>query len=73
MPAAFAFQPDIRAEAYHRPLVGAAGVGFPQTQVIVQLQIGEHGTDYTAGEKATIYRQVGIVSVFSFAFSGNPR
>ena len=44
----FAFQTNIRAEAHHCPLIRAAGMWFPQTQVVVQLQIRKHGEDYTA-------------------------
>jgi hypothetical protein len=48
MTTALAFQADVRAEAHDRPLIRAAGMGFPQAQVIVQLQVGKHGKDYTA-------------------------
>jgi len=42
-PAAFAFEPDIRAETRDRPFVGAARVRFAQPQVIVEAEVGEHG------------------------------
>lgn len=45
---AFAFQPNIRAEANHHPLIGTAWMRFAQTQVVVHLQVWEHGKDYTA-------------------------
>jgi len=40
--AALALQADIRAEADDGPLVGAAGMGLSQAQVIVELQVGKH-------------------------------
>jgi hypothetical protein len=39
---AFAFQPDIRAEPRDDPFIGAAGMLFTQSQVIVELQVREH-------------------------------
>ena len=51
---AFAFQPNIRAEADNHPLRGAAGMGLPQAQVVVHLQVREHGRDYTAAQHSTI-------------------
>jgi len=39
-PAALAFEPDIRAEAYHGPLVGAAGMLFAEAKMIVETQVG---------------------------------
>jgi len=41
-PAAFAFEPDIRAETYDGPFVGAARMLFAKAQVIVELEVGEH-------------------------------
>jgi len=40
--AAFALQPDIRAEPDNRPLVRATGMLFTQAQMIVQLKVWEH-------------------------------
>lgn len=40
---AFAFESDIRAETGHDPFVGTTGMLFAQAQVIVEMQIGEHG------------------------------
>jgi hypothetical protein len=42
--AACAFQPDICAQARDHPLIRAAGVLFAQAQVIVEAQVGEHGS-----------------------------
>ena len=42
-PAAFAFQPDVRAEACDGPFVGAARVLFAEAQVVVEVKVGEHG------------------------------
>ena len=39
---AFAFKPDIRTETGNGPLVGAAGMLFAESQVIVEAQVGEH-------------------------------
>ena len=41
-PAAFAFQPNVRAEARHGPFVGAARMLFAQAQVVVEAEVGEH-------------------------------
>jgi hypothetical protein len=41
-PAAFAFQPDIRAETRDGPFVGTARVLFAQAQVVVEAEVGEH-------------------------------
>jgi len=41
--APFAFQANIRAEAHNCPLIRAAWMWFPQTQMVVQLQIRKHG------------------------------
>jgi adenine phosphoribosyltransferase len=43
-PAAFTFQPDVRAETDNGPFVGAAGVLLAQAQVVVQAEIGKHIT-----------------------------
>ena len=40
---AFAFETDIRAEAYDGPFVGTARMLFAEAQVIVELEVGEHG------------------------------
>lgn len=45
---AFAFQPNIRAQAHHDPFVRTAGMWFAQAQVIFHLQVRQHGWDYTA-------------------------
>lgn len=42
MPAALAFQADIRAQANHGPLVRAARMWLAQAHMIVQLQVGKH-------------------------------
>jgi len=39
-PAAFALEPDIRAEACDRPFVGAARMLFSQAEMIVEAQVG---------------------------------
>ena len=41
--AAFTFETDIRAEAYDGPFVGTARMLFAEAQVIVELEVGEHG------------------------------
>lgn len=38
-----AFQPNVRAETRHDLFVGAAGMLLSQAEVIVELQVGEHG------------------------------
>ena len=38
--AAFALEPDIRAEAGDGPLIGAARVLFSQAEMIVETQVG---------------------------------
>ena len=40
--AAFAFKPDIRAEAGDSPFVGATGVLLAEAQVVVEAQVGKH-------------------------------
>lgn len=40
--AAHALQPDIRSQARHCPLVGAAGMLFAQAQVIVEAEVRQH-------------------------------
>ena len=42
-PAAFAFEPDIRAETRDGPFVGAARMLFSETEMIVQAQVRQHG------------------------------
>jgi hypothetical protein len=41
--AAFALQTNISAQPRDNPLIGAAGMLFAQAQVIVELEVGEHG------------------------------
>lgn len=41
-PAAFALQPDIRAETDNSPFVRATGMLFTQAQMIVELKVWEH-------------------------------
>jgi hypothetical protein len=41
--AAFTCKSDIRAEPDDGPFVGAAGMLFAEAQVIVELEVGEHG------------------------------
>jgi len=41
-PAAFAFEPDIRAKAYDVPFIGATRVLFAEAQVVVELKVREH-------------------------------
>jgi hypothetical protein len=40
--AAFAFQPDIGAQARDNPLIGAAGMLLAQAQMVVELEVGKH-------------------------------
>ena len=40
--AAFALQPDIRAETDNGPFIRATGMLFTQAQMIVQLEVWEH-------------------------------
>jgi hypothetical protein len=40
--AAFALQPDVRAETRDGPFVGAAWMLFAQAQVVVEAEVGEH-------------------------------
>jgi len=37
------FNANIRAETNDSPFIGAAWMGLTQTQVIVKLQVGQHG------------------------------
>lgn len=48
--ATFAVETNIRAETGDSPFVGAAGVLFTQTQVIVELKVGEHGLNKSVVE-----------------------
>ncbi len=41
--AAFALEPDVRAETSDSPFVGAARMLLAQAQVVVELEVGEHG------------------------------
>jgi hypothetical protein len=40
--AAFTFQPNVRAQTRDDPFVGAAGMLFSKTEVIVQLKVWKH-------------------------------
>lgn len=42
MPTAFTFKPDIRAETRDSPFEGAAWMLLAQSQVVVELEVGEH-------------------------------
>ena len=42
---AFAFEPDIRTEPYDGPFVGAARMLFAEAQVVVEVEVGEHGRE----------------------------
>ncbi len=44
-PAAFAFKPDIRAETSDSPLVGSTRMLFAESQVVVEAEVGKHGTE----------------------------
>jgi hypothetical protein len=44
-PAAVAFQPDVRAETGDGPFVGAARMLFAEAQMVVEAQVGEHGSN----------------------------
>jgi hypothetical protein len=41
--AAFAFQPNIRAETRYSPLIGPTWMLFAESQVIVEAKVGQHG------------------------------
>jgi len=41
--AAFALKPDICAETDYGPLIGSTGMRLAQAQMIMELQVGEHG------------------------------
>jgi len=43
--APFTFQADVRAEACYRPFVGATGMLFAEAQVVVEVEVGEHGRE----------------------------
>jgi len=40
--AALTFKPDVRAETRDGPFVGAAGMLFAESQVVVEAQVGKH-------------------------------
>ena len=40
---AFAFETDIRAEAYDGPFVGTARMLFAEPQVVIEVKVREHG------------------------------
>ena len=42
-PTAFTFESNIRAKTCDGPFVGAAGMLFAEAQVIVEMEVGEHG------------------------------
>jgi hypothetical protein len=42
MTASLAFEADVRTQPDNRPLVGAAGVRFAQTEEILKLKVGKH-------------------------------
>jgi len=48
MPAALAFQTDVRAQSDNGPFVRTAGMRLAQAHMIVQEQVGQHEKDYTA-------------------------
>lgn len=60
--ATFAFKPDIRAETYHGPFVGAARMLFAEAQVIVELEVGEHGRILNAEGKMQNIDGVNIIN-----------
>jgi hypothetical protein len=41
-PAALTFQPNIRAETSHRPLIGTTRMLFAESQVVVETEFREH-------------------------------
>jgi hypothetical protein len=41
--ATFTLESNIRAKTNHGPFIGAAGMLFTEAQVVVELQVGEHG------------------------------
>lgn len=43
---AFALQPNIRAETRDRPFVGTARMLFAKSEMVVELQIGEHSGNW---------------------------
>ena len=42
--ATFAFDANVRAETRDGPFIGAARVLFAEAQVVVEAQVGEHGS-----------------------------
>lgn len=42
-PTPFAFEPDIRAQTRDSPFIGTTRMLFAEPQVVVELQVGEHG------------------------------
>ncbi len=42
MAASLAFETDIRAKPDNRPLIGAAGMRFAQTEQVLKLKVGKH-------------------------------
>lgn len=41
-PAALTFQPNIRAETSHRPLIGTTRMLFAESEVVIEAEVGEH-------------------------------
>ena len=41
--AAFAFKSNICTKSNYSPIVGATGMLFAEAQVVVELEVGEHG------------------------------
>jgi hypothetical protein len=43
---AFALQANVRAEAGYCPFIGATGMLFAEAQVIVEVEVGEHRSNW---------------------------
>lgn len=52
--AAFTFQPNIRTETRDSPLIGATGVLFAESQVVVEAEVGKHGWKVLTGKFVTV-------------------
>jgi hypothetical protein len=52
-PAPQAFQTDIGAQAHDFPFITAAWVGFAKLRNIIQVQLWQHGEDYTLSVRYT--------------------
>jgi hypothetical protein len=57
--AAFALQPNIRAQTRNNPLIGTAGMLFAQAQVIVEVQVGEHTFESGVAWKEVLFSNSG--------------